>query len=132
MADEEGGAPDPGAAVRLGRFGRVMRPLWMGANAVAFALAMWHWTLPPGPDRDADLLMPLVWGVLLFPGVFAMLAAIAALRTVTTAWMDSPLGFVLFFGIWAMGWWLSYRFWFRWMPKRRAAKAGRSSLSLGD
>jgi len=78
-----------------------------------FAVALWFSTLQPVEGMHPGFLVALVWLILLFPGVFAMVAALALLE-----WAVPQLtGRVTFFTVWLCGAALTYAFWFTWIPR---------------
>jgi hypothetical protein len=104
-----------------------LRALWLGLNAGAFLVAVWYSTLPPMEGTHPGFLVALVW-IFLFPGVVAMVAALALLNVMVPE--PSPrTGTLLFFSVWAGGAWLTYYFWFVWLRRKLTSRRDVSSGS---
>ena len=110
------------------------RSVWVGLNAGCFLTAGWYSTLPPVEGTHPGFLLLPIWLLLLFPGNIAMLGAFGFLSAVAPDWVLSRFGTALFFSIWAGGAFLTYRFWFVWVPlwtSSRRQRAGQPDRGSG-
>jgi hypothetical protein len=106
-----------------------LRTLWVGVNVAVFLVAVWYSTLPPIEGMHPGFLLAPIWLVLLFPGVIAMVLALALVDATAPPWVVDRTGTVVLFSIWAGGIWLNYAFWFVWLSRWLSASSRRSGAS---
>ena len=102
-----------------------IRDLWIGVNAGAFLVGLWYATLPPVEGTHPGFLVAFVWIFLLFPGVVAMVGALALANLVVPDSLSQDAGPLIFFGVWAGGVLLTYYFWFVLLPRKLSSRGDR-------